>query len=400
MHRKTKPLILTAVAWLFMAPLMALAQSDGDSEFPENRFLLTGYGFTTYIDSDAPGQPESFNVGFVPIFLYRVGDKFLFEAELEFELEDDEVETEVEYAQIDWLAHDNATVVMGKYLTPFGTFIEKLHPAWINKLPTFPLPYQHGQSLIPFNQTGFQVRGGVPLGDGYRRLTYSVYVSNGFQESAHGHSEEAVEPPVDDHEEEEEDDHGLRSARLLDEDPEGDEHGEEEEELIFLDNSSFNGNGETAVGGRVSVIPARGFEIGVSYLSGSYDELGEQDSTATGFDFHYHHDLFDLRAEWLDTETERGFADDGDPLRDQDVESWYVQPALRLSVIPAYAFNKLELVARVANLDWGAGDQDQTSVGLNYYFTGSSILRVAWERLEETGHPSEDAINLMFALGF
>ncbi len=82
------------------------------------------------------------------------------------------------------------------------------------------------------------------------------------------------------------------------------------------------------------------------------------------------------------------------------MESWYIQPSLRLSVIPAYAFNKLELVARLANLDWGAGDQDQTSIGLNYYFTGSSILRVAWERLEETGHAAEDALNVMFALGF
>ncbi|NNF89380.1 MAG: hypothetical protein HKM97_12690, partial [Acidimicrobiia bacterium] len=354
MENRLTRLLIVGLAVLIAGSYPVAAQSE-ESSGPENRFLLTGYGFTTYVDSDAPGSPESFNTAFVPIFLYRVSDKFLFEAELEFEFEDDTVETEVEYAQIDWLAHDNATVVMGKYLTPFGSFIEKLHPAWINKLPTFPLPYQHGQSLVPFGQTGLQVRGGIPIGDGYRRFTYSLFVSNGFQLSEHGHGEEP-EPEEDGH-----DDESLSAFTFDDEhgeEEEGDDHGEEEE-LIFLEGSSFNGNNDTALGGRVSVIPAQGFEIGASYLSGSYDEFGELDATMMGVDFTYHHDLFDVRAEWLDTETERGFAEDGDPLHDQEVESWYIQPSLRLSVIPAYAFNKVELVARLANLDWGAGDQDQ-----------------------------------------
>jgi len=397
MNTRTTRLLSVISALLLAGSIPVLAQG-GDPTEPENRFLLTGYGFTTYIDSDAPDTPESFSTAFVPIFLYRVSEKFLFEAEVEFEFEDNAVETEVEYAQIDWLAHDNATVVMGKYLTPFGSFIEKIHPAWINKLPTFPLPYRHGQSLVPFGQTGLQVRGGVPFGEGYRRFTYSFFVSNGFQVSEHGHAEE---PGA------EEDEHDDATATVLafavddehGDDEEGDDHGEEEE-LIFLDGSSSNSNGDTALGGRVSVIPAEGFEVGISYLSGNYDELGELDATMTGVDFTYHHDLFDVRAEWLDTETERGLAEDGDPLTDQQVESWFIQPSLRLSVIPVYAFNKVELVARVANLDWGVGDQDQTSIGLNYHFTGSSILRVAWERLEESGHAAEDAVNVMFALGF
>lgn len=403
MESRLARLLIAGLALLIAGSGPVAAQGD-ESSGPENRFLLTGYGFTTYVDSDAPDDPESFNTAFVPIFLYRVSDKFLFEAEVEFEFEDDTVETEVEYAQIDWLASDNTTVVMGKFLTPFGSFIEKLHPAWINKLPTFPLPYQHGQSLVPFGQTGLQVRGGVPFGNGYKRFTYSLFVSNGFQISEHGHEEEEA---ADEHAEEEEDDHADAALSVLsftgdddhDDEEEGDDHAEEEE-LIFLGGSSFNSNGDTALGGRISVIPAPGFEVGASYLSGSYDELGELDSTMTGIDFTYHHDLFDIRAEWLETETERGFADDGDPLHDQEVESWYIQPSLRLSVIPTYAFNKVELVARLANLDWGAGDQDQTSIGLNYYFTGSSILRVAWERLEETGQPSNDVLNVMFALGF
>jgi len=386
-----------------LLPLMAMVgpvfAQEAKSE-PQNRFLLTGYGFANYVDPDAPDQEGSFSLGFSPIFLYRVGDKFLFEAELEFELEDDEVETEVEYAQIDWLANDYLTVVMGKFLTPFGTFIEDLHPAWINKLPTAPLPYQHGQSLVPFGQLGAQFRGGIPVGDGYRRFTYSLFLSNGMRMSEHGHEEEGL-PEEDAHDEEE----SHEEIALLSEGEEHDEeHTEEGEEhdndLIFLDSSSFNSNGSLAVGGRVSFVATRGIEIGASYLSGSYDEDGDLDATMFGINFTYHHDLFDIRGEWLDTTTERGIAEDGDLLADQEIEAWYIQPSLRLSIIPAYFFNKLEVVGRFSTLDFGEGDKDQTSLGLNYYFSGSSILRLAWERIAETGHEDEDAVVLMFALGF
>lgn len=364
---------LTLLLLLLAGGVAPLAADDGELG-ADNRFIVTGYGFTTYTDSDE-GE-ETFNAGLSPILLYRVSDKFLFEAEIEFEFEDEGLETELEYAQVDWLANDNLTVVLGKFLSPFGSFIERLHPAWINKLPTAPLPFQHGQSVVPFSQLGLQLRGGVPLGDGYRRLTYSVYVSNGFQISEHEHGEEG------EHEEEE-----------------GEHEEEEEEELLFFDGSTANDNGELAVGGRVSVVPARGFEFGVSYLSGSYDEAGTLDATTTGIDFTYHHDVFDLRAEWLDNQTDR-VSHEGHPIEDQEVTAWYVQPSLHLSVIPAYFFNRLELVARLAQRDGGDVNTDQTSIGLNYYFNGSTILRLAWERTKQTGHESDNALHAMFAIGF
>ena len=408
MNRRLRRLLTYVVALGLLSILSGAAYAQEETS-PENRFLLTGYGFATYVDPDVAGEPESFNAAFVPIFLYQVGDKFLFEAELEFEFEDDAVETEVEYAQIDWLAHDNATVVAGKFLTPFGTFIEKIHPAWINKLPTFPLPYQHGQSLVPFGQTGLQVRGAVPLGDGYKRFTYSAFVSNGFQQSTHGHGEEEGEEHEEEGEgegEEHEEEEGLQSTGASWVEPvlgrseeEGEEH-DEDLEPIYLDGSSFNGNGQTAYGGRLSLLLAKGLEIGTSYLSGSYDDDGVLDATLFGFDFTYHHDLYDIRGEWLDSETELGLAEEGDPLGDQTVESWYIQPSLRLSVIPAYVFNRMELVARYARMDFTMIEQEQTSIGLNYYFNGSTILRVAWERLEETGRPAENSFHAMLAMGF
>jgi hypothetical protein len=119
----------------------------------------------------------------------------------------------------------------------------------------------------------------------------------------------------------------------------------------------------------------------------------------TGLDFTYHHDVFDLRGEWLDTETDR-LAGDGGALPTQEVESWYLQASVRLSVVPLYALNKVELVGRFATLDWGPNNTDQSSFGVNYYFTGSTVLRAAWERTDELGRDAEDAVVTMFAVGF
>ncbi len=363
--------VVLSAALLVVLGAPAWAQ-DNAVPAPENRFLLTGYGFTTFEDSDS--TEASFNSAFVPIFLYRISDEFLFEAEVEFEFEDEELETGLEYAQLDWLVNDRLTVVMGRFLTPFGTFIERIHPAWINKLPTFPLPYQHDRSLIPFNQTGLQLRGGVPLGEGNRRFNYSVFLSNGLRiPQAHGEEgteSEASEAGADD----------------------------EGEELLSFGGASSN-TGDLAAGGRISVVPARGFEIGISSFEGSYDDAGELDSSMTGFDFAYHHDLFDLRAEWLDTETDR-LAGDGSTLPAQEADSWYLQASVRLSIIPVYALNKVEAVGRFANLAWAGNSIDQTSFGINYYFTGSTVLRAAWERTEESERDAENAVIAMFAVGF
>ncbi len=358
------------------AALPAGAQ-DGGGE-PDNSFLLTGFGFSTYTSGD--DGDGSFSLGFNPILLYRVTDSILFEAELEFDLQDEGVETEIGYAQIDWLAADGVTVVFGKFLTPFGQFIERRHPAWINKLPSAPLMYKHGTSLVPFGQVGFQVRGGIGFGES-KRVMYSAMVSNGF--ALAGHDEGGGGHKTTD--------------SLKDEDGEGDH--DEGFEPLFLD-TSVSGNGDLAYGGRVSVIPIKGLEVGASYLTGTYDEFGTLESTSTGLDLSYHHDLFDLQAEWVDNEIDRGFADDGDSLGSQQGDGWFIQPSLRLAVIPAYFLNRVEAVVRVGQLKIDHEKLDQLALGFNYYFTGSSIVRVAWEQIDQKGGLSDDLVTVMFALGF
>lgn len=117
-------------------------QKDDQSRIvPTNHAVLTGYGTAGwfYRSDDVNAFTASFN----PIFLYQFLDRFLFEVEFEFELQGGVTETGLEYAQLDYVATDNLTLVAGKFLLPFNVFGERLHPTWINKFPTAPPIYGH-----------------------------------------------------------------------------------------------------------------------------------------------------------------------------------------------------------------------------------------------------------------
>lgn len=130
--------------------------------------------------STTPGE-RSVSPEFAPVFLIPFGNRFLVESEVELEGEfesetgagwEREWEKAVEYAQLDWFASRYATVVAGRFLTPFGIYNERLHPNWIRNLPDQPL-------IAPMALTsanGAMVRGGVPLA---RRVivSYSVFGS-------------------------------------------------------------------------------------------------------------------------------------------------------------------------------------------------------------------------------
>ena len=49
------------------------------------------------------------------------------------------VEKEVDYAQVDFIANPYLTVTVGRFLTPFGIYNERLYPVWIRNLQSDPL---------------------------------------------------------------------------------------------------------------------------------------------------------------------------------------------------------------------------------------------------------------------
>src|ERR1700733_7706195 len=57
----------------------------------------------------------------------------------------------LQYLQLDYIATPKLTVTVGEFLTPFGTYNERLTPIWITNLQDAPLIYpignQHGASV-------------------------------------------------------------------------------------------------------------------------------------------------------------------------------------------------------------------------------------------------------------
>ena len=144
----------------------------------KTQFMVRGYGHTGFDSMNTNGRKESSYVGsaFAPIFLFKHSDRLMFEAELEFVLGGNELEVGLEYANVMYVLNKSMTVRAGKFLLPFGTFMERLHPAWINKLPTKPLGFGH-DGIAPSSGIGLELRGAFNLGKS--TLNYSVYTTNG-----------------------------------------------------------------------------------------------------------------------------------------------------------------------------------------------------------------------------
>jgi hypothetical protein len=85
------------------------------------------------------------------------------------------VEKEVDYLQLDYIASPYATITVGRFLTPFGIYNERLYPIWIRDLQSDPLilPLAVGPSNAG---TGAMVRGGFSLNPKVT-LNYATYFS-------------------------------------------------------------------------------------------------------------------------------------------------------------------------------------------------------------------------------
>jgi hypothetical protein len=316
-------------------------------------FVATGWGFVGYADGD--GETSSFTAGLNPIFLWRVSDRVFFEGEPEIELEGDETEVGLEFADVSVLLNDNLTLSGGLFLTPLGLFPERLHPAWINKLPDAPLPFGH-DGLVPTSSLGLQLRGAAPVGPA--RVNYALFVSNG--------------------------------PRLItaEEDP-------EEAGMLGFRNFSDN-NDDKTIGGRLGVMPLPGLEIGYGLLSG---EVGERGTAAEGArariqvaDLSWLRDFaglggsIDVRSEWVWSRVDDV---EGIPFENER-DGGYAQVAFRPSRPSLGRLRNLEPVVRYDRLTFPAeapegGTQERWSFGLAYWLNASTAVKVAWQRRESTG---------------
>ncbi|MCH7535184.1 MAG: hypothetical protein IH948_05480 [Bacteroidetes bacterium] len=304
---------------------------------------------------------------------------------MEFELEDDETEVGLEYAQIDYLFSRYSTAVLGKFLTPFGVFPLKIHPAWINKLTNRPLMYRSG--FLPFTNVGAQLTGAyAPPNDSFR-LTYALALVNGGVLEIEG----------------EENEEGII----------------EEVEDIEIISDSVDITDNVGFIGRIGVIPFQnsqylnGLEIGASWLVEKV-KLAEDDLEfgpglmgldnsrnhfTFGIDWDYFYKGLELRGEFA--QSHLSLPEEISNLEKQ----WgtYVQGSYRPTTLGIKYLKDTEAVVRYGQR---GGDNEEfmrkeLGLGLDYWFTSSFVAKAAYFFVfGQEENISNNAFMLQAAYGF
>lgn len=340
------------------------------------KMLLTGWGDGGFVARK--GGTSTFTASLNPILLWKLSDRLFFEGELEFEFEDRVTATSLEYANVSYIANDYVTLKAGRFLTPFGTYGERLHPGWINKLPDAPLPFGH-TGIAPTSSIGLQASGGFAAGSA--KFNYAVYVSNGPRLNM-----------------------GM------------DEPGEAG--LLHFDNIPDN-NQNKATGARLGFQPIPELELGYSFQTAKVGQEMDASARLHAVDLNYVHDsklfkgVIDIKGQWVwskvgDVTYNTG---DGPFTFNNRRNGGYLQLAYRPSKIEGTFVKNLEGVVRWDKIHNPNGapvatsfDEKRWTVGLNYWLGASSAIKAAYEFGNRTtpgsGKESPSAFLLQTAVGF
>jgi hypothetical protein len=410
--RKTNSLTQLGVVLVFIAiQFTARAEVDRSFEFGSTKLVVSGFADVNYINED--GGDDAFSGSLNPVILWQLNERLLFEGEAELAATEDEEEAEVEYAELLFIVNDYLTLGGGKFLVPFGTFGERVHPTWINKLPDAPLGFGHG-GLVPLTAAGFQARGGTSAGP--VRYNYAAFVING--------------PEMNEEAGEEAGGHGHGGGGGVG--------------MLDFDKNEFDNL--DAYGGRVGILPFSLIELGYSVYATEVDtDFNDSvDVFVQGIDFSCIRNsellrgIVDVRAEWIFSDMdqfgevehakdENGHGDEAphEDEEDEDAEEGdddhddeelffdntrdggYVQVAYRPTQANTDWINNLEAVCRydMINHPGREGldpDQERVTVGLNYWFGPSSVLKMAYRFEDKDGHDvdGQDALLVQTAIGF
>jgi hypothetical protein len=407
-----RKVVLLLLGTALSAPI-AMAQSSDDYRPGRSKFMIRGYGHSGIEVTD---ESSSFVGGsFNPIFLWQQSDRLLFESELSFALEGEATELELEYANMSYILNKSATLRLGKFFVPFGIFQERIHPAWINRLPTAPLGFGHHNPVGPATSFGLELRGAIPVG--LSKITYSGYVVNG--------------PALNDGSV----DHSGAGSLVYDE----------------VDDNNKN----KSVGGRLGVFPFSdlSLELGVS---GMFGKVGTQDTkyenigaSLYAFDLTYVRTVpllkgvIDVRGQLSSVSVDDAiypeplgndkpsrpvigsslskrtgtFNEDGGAF-DNISTSFFGQLSYRPSFVENTLISQLEFVGRYSELnhpngaDWSSSG-NQVALGINYWLDWRTVIKVAYHINDqasngedtEGGHSAAEdvlsnTLSIHWAIGF
>jgi hypothetical protein len=349
------------------ARLDEVAQTAEASKPGEDKILITGSTSTTF--TSAKNDNSNFAATFSPILLWNINDKLFVESEVEFELDGTETGLNLEYVSANYSLNDYMTISAGKFLSPMSAFIERHEAKWINKLPDAPLAIYDG--ILPEGNVGFQLRGVLPAGP--TRFNYAAYVSN--------------------------------APRLITDDPEA------AGQLEFNNYTSLNDH--KAVGGRIGFAPLPNLEVGYGIQDSkvSADSGGPSiDALLQAVDFSASAEAlngrFTLLGEYAWSRLGRRSYDvgTGAPVDfDNKRQGGYAQISYRAKQFDSELLNHFEIIARADRLETpdsapGAFNEKRLTLGLDYWITGSTVFKAAWEfDHRDHGEPNGDAFLFGFA---
>ncbi len=342
-----------------------------------SKFMLTGYASAGI---QFTKDESSFGANFSPIFLWKPDKRVLVEAELETELEGEETKISLEYIDASIFLNKYMTLRAGKFLSPFGIFQDRLHPSWINKLPSVPLGFNHDVGPIgPTTEIGVDLRGNdIPLG--VAKFNYSLYVSNG---------------------------------PFLNADANPDDPG------MLMYGSAEDNNKDKAFGGRLGLLPFSNssVEIGGSFQTG---KVGEKETdyekvraNQYALDFTYVNQLeflkgnLDVKAQWNWVNVDKAnYPDKSDTTGntfytyDNKRSAKFVQAAYRPNMSKSKFLKKTELVFRFSGLTPPEGIMDaekikQYTYGINYWYSWRTALKFAYQSQKD-----RNAFFIQVAVGF
>jgi len=318
-----------------------------------NETPLAIYGSIVQNYSQVNGQAGQFDPGTIsPYFLLQLNNRFLLESVVDLSADGTIGITEI---QMDWIVSDAVTVVIGRYLTPFGFFNERLNHEWINKLTDVPLMFNQVSPQLSTN--GLQVRGSRYIFGSPVKLEYSLYGGNSASLGTAPNS-----PP--------------------------------NQQIADLAAITSSPGPVSTIGGRLGLwIPALGINFGMSgYSQGAYTPAASDRFQLYGFDASYHVGNWDARFEFAQN-FQQANAYLGNNIRRTGM---YAQLAYRDYQNHNPILASIELVGRFsparfsginpAQIDLtafapGAApvDQNQYNLGINYYLYPSMIVKFAYE---------------------
>ncbi|MBL4747056.1 MAG: hypothetical protein JKY08_11935 [Flavobacteriaceae bacterium] len=355
---------------VLLAIIVSVGTTYGQEKSKESRFMVRGYGSASYISLDSADEHDSgssFNMGtFAPIFLFKASDKLMFEAELEFEYEHGEFEIMLEYANLSYILNDYMTVRAGKFILPFGTFGERLHPSWINKLASMPLGFGHG-AVSPSSGVGAEVRGAFDFKGS--KINYALYATNGpkLKTDAHG-------------------------AGML--------------EFGLTDDNNKN----KAIGGRLGYLPFSdsSLELGFSFMNATvgdaHTDYEDTKANLFAYDLSYVKKInplggvIDIKAQYnqstVDDRTYEIHDENDVPsdlvINDNKSTAYYAQLSYKPTMSNNDFIKNLEFVGRMSKVETPdaspeTSDLESTTFGINYWLSWRSAIKVNYQLIDGIG---------------